>query len=88
MNKAEKERKLVKILKDGGKAETLLTFLDEFMDYSNKLAVSELLTTTKDPNIVKADLRASKRLCTYIKNMVGIGSLAEKKLKEMKQENE
>lgn len=88
MNKAEKERKLAKLLKDGDKASTLLTFLDEFMDYSNKVAVSELLTTTKDPNIIKADLRASKRVCTYIKNIVSISKLADNKLKEMKQENE
>lgn len=87
MDKAEKERKLVKMLKDGSKAEILLSFLDEFMRYSNELAVNELLTTTKDPNIIKADLRASKRVCTYIKNMVSIGKLADSKLKEMKQEN-
>lgn len=88
MDKAEKERKLVNMLKDGDKASTLLTFLDAFMEYSNKVAVSELLTTTKDPNIIKADLRASKRVCTYIKNMVSISKLADNKLKEMKQENE
>lgn len=88
MDKAEKERKLVNMLKEGDKASTLLTFLDEFMEYSNKVAVSELLTTTKDPNIIKADLRASKRVCTYIKNMVNISKLADNKLKEMKQENE
>ena len=88
MDKAEKERKLVNMLKDGDKASTLLTFLDAFMEYSNKVAVSELLTTTKDPNIIKADLRASKRVCTYIKNIVGIGKLADNKLKEFRQENE
>ena len=88
MEKAEKERKLVNMLKEGDKASTLLTFLDAFMEYSNKVAVSELLTTTKDPNIIKADLRASKRVCTYIKNMVSISKLADNKLKEMKQENE
>ena len=88
MDKAEKERKLVNMLKDGDKASTLLTFLDAFMEYSNKVAVSELLTTTKDPNIIKADLRASKRVCTYIKNIVGIGKLADNKLKELRQENE
>lgn len=88
MDKAEKERKLVNMLKEGDKASTLLTFLDAFMEYSNKVAVSELLTTTKDPNIIKADLRASKRVCTYIKNMVNISKLADNKLKEMKQENE
>lgn len=88
MDKAEKERKLVNMLKEGDKASTLLTFLDAFMEYSNKVAVSELLTTTKDPNIIKADLRASKRVCTYIKNMVSISKLADNKLKEMKQENE
>lgn len=88
MDKAEKERKLVNMLKEGDKASTLLTFLDAFMEYSNKVAVSELLTTTKDPNIIKADLRASKRVWTYIKNMVSISKLADDKLKEMKQENE
>lgn len=88
MDKVEHERKLVKMIKDGEKAKTLLTFLDDFMKYSNELAVNELLTTTKDPNIIKADLRASKRVCTYIKNIVGIGKLADNKLKELRQENE
>lgn len=82
MDKAERERRLVAMVKEGDKAKSLDHFLDEFIKFSNGNAINELTTTTKDAEVIKADLRAAYRLVRYIKSIAGYGKMAEQKLKE------
>lgn len=85
MDRRERERRLRKMIESGNRAKHLTAFIDEFMEASNERAINEMLTTAKDPSVIKADLRASKRLCDYIRNIISMGVLAEQKLNKLKE---
>lgn len=76
----ERERKLKIELERGKKAETLRPFLQEFYELEKQRAIVDLLQSRKDPETVRADMKAAKRLVDYINNIFLRGELADRKL--------
>lgn len=77
---SDKEKRLREIIKRGDKVEPLKELLAEFYEVEKAKAVIDLLNTTKDPKLVKADLRAAKRLIDYFKVLTVRANTARKML--------
>lgn len=84
MVKSERERKLHEMVKEGDRAETLSDFLSAFVEAEKAKALNDLLKTTRSPEMVRADLRATMRLAEYINGIIQFGKLAKVKLEESK----
>ena len=82
MNSREREKLLREMVKKGKSAETLSAFLSEFKRTEETAALNALLCTAKDPNIIRADLRAAMRFVDNINAIINVGKVAESKLED------
>lgn len=78
----EKKQELVEIIMQGQKAEDLKEFVDEWMKAEEQRAISELLNTSRDPALIKADLQADARIAGYIVSLINKGKMVVRDLKE------
>lgn len=82
MTSRERERRLQEMIKKGKSAETLSSFLKEFQKSEEYAALYALLHTAKDPNAIRADLRAAKRFTDTMIAIINTGKIAESKLED------
>lgn len=82
MTSRERERRLQEMIKKGKSAETLSSFLEEFQKSEEHAALYALLHTAKDPNAIRADLRATKRFTDTMIAIINTGKIAESKLED------
>lgn len=82
MTSRERERRLQEMIKKGKSAETLSSFLKEFQKSEEHAALYALLNTAKDPNTIRADLRAAKRFTDTMIAIINTGKIAESKLED------
>lgn len=77
-----KQQELVEIILRGKKAEDLTEFINKWMESEEKRAISELLNTSRDPTLIKADLQAGARISGYIISLINKGKMVVRDLKE------
>ncbi len=82
MTSREREKVLRDMVKKGKSAETLSSFLSEFKRTEEDAALKALLLTAKDPNIIRADLRAAMRFVDNMNAIINLGKVAESKLED------
>lgn len=82
MTSREREKVLRDMVKKGKSAETLSSFLSEFKKAEEAAALKALLLTAKDPNIIRADLRAAMRFVDNMNAIINVGKVAESKLED------
>lgn len=82
MTSRERERRLQEMIKKGKSAETLSSFLTEFQKSEEHAALYALLHTAKDPDTIRADLRAAKRFTDTMMAIINTGKIAESKLED------
>ncbi|WP_418925425.1 hypothetical protein [Dialister succinatiphilus] len=74
----DKEIRLREIIRRGENFEPLKEFISEFYEVEKGKAIVDLLSSSKDAETVRADLRASKRLVDYIKILTARAEAAKK----------
>lgn len=82
MTKAERERKLRKLVQEGDRAIALSDFLVVFEESEKQKAVEDLMKSTRPPELVRAELKASMRLIEYINGVAQLGKLAKTKMED------
>jgi hypothetical protein len=82
MTKAERERKLRKLVQEGDRATALSDFLVAFEESEKQKAVEDLMKSTRPPELVRAELKASMRLIEYINGVAQLGKLAKTKMED------
>lgn len=83
MTKSEREKRLQEMVKKGDRAETLSEFLAAFVESEKEKTLNELLKTSRPPEAVRAELKATMRLVEYINGIIQYGKLAKMKLEEL-----
>ena len=81
-------RQLEQAVEFGLKAETILEFADKTFEDAENYVLLKLLDTSTDLQQAQADYRAAYAFYQKVKNSVVEGRIAQKTLKELKENNE
>lgn len=68
---------LQKLIQAGTRAKDLSEFLTQFVRAEKERAINELLNTSRDANLIRADLKADMRIVGHITSIINKGKIAE-----------
>lgn len=83
-SREERLKELAKSIQEGKKAEEVMEYAESFLEIEKRNAMDELLTSPKDPQSIRDNLRAANRFVAYLRGIVGMGILDSDKYERMK----